>query len=216
MQIVLRGETIGCLHCAARADLQSMQESLKSTTEEIIDLGLRDRKKRRTRQAIRAAAIELFAAQGVDNTTVEQIASAADISTRTFFNYFPTKQHAVSLPYGLRNVVQFMDTTDPFPAAASACRGIAAELDADTDERATLLVGIRLCLVEPSLADQAAAQRARWEHLIAHALGDTFAARVAAATATAAMWAGLVEWAMNNGHQHLTDVVSDALRMLED
>ncbi len=53
--------------------------------------GLRERKKRQTREAVRSAAFRLFEQFGYPNTTVEQIADAADISPRTFFRYFPTK-----------------------------------------------------------------------------------------------------------------------------
>ena len=53
--------------------------------------GLRERKKRQTREAVRCAAFRLFEQLGYPNTTVEQIAAAAEISPRTFFRYFPTK-----------------------------------------------------------------------------------------------------------------------------
>lgn len=53
--------------------------------------GLRERKKRQTREAVRCAAFRLFEQFGYPNTTVEQIAAAADISPRTFFRCFPTK-----------------------------------------------------------------------------------------------------------------------------
>ena len=53
---------------------------------------LRDRKKVRTRAAIVAAATELFTTRGYEQTTVADIAAAADIGTRTFFSYFPSKE----------------------------------------------------------------------------------------------------------------------------
>jgi AcrR family transcriptional regulator len=54
--------------------------------------GRRERKKRQTRQLLVESALRLFAEQGYAQTTVAQIAAAADVATKTFFNYFPTKE----------------------------------------------------------------------------------------------------------------------------
>lgn len=56
---------------------------------------LRERKKRQTRERINAAAIDLVAEKGMSQTTVEEICAAADVSPRTFFNYYPTKAAAI-------------------------------------------------------------------------------------------------------------------------
>ncbi|KNE81841.1 MULTISPECIES: TetR family transcriptional regulator [Streptomyces] len=54
--------------------------------------GLRERKKRRTRDALIRSALELFTTRGYEETTVDDIAEAAGVSQRTFFRYFPGKE----------------------------------------------------------------------------------------------------------------------------
>src|ERR1019366_8864649 len=58
-------------------------------------LGLRERKKERTREMIRAHAMRLFRTQGYEGTTVQQIIDEVEISESTFFRYFPTKGDVV-------------------------------------------------------------------------------------------------------------------------
>ncbi|MGP4005518.1 TetR/AcrR family transcriptional regulator [Streptomyces sp. 4N124] len=57
--------------------------------------GLRERKKIKTRMAIRTATYELIQEQGYDATTIEQIADRAEVSPSTVFRYFPTKEDIV-------------------------------------------------------------------------------------------------------------------------
>ncbi len=59
------------------------------------NIGLRERKKRRTRETIVAVATNLFVERGYDATTTAQIAEAAEVSSSTFFTYFPTKADVV-------------------------------------------------------------------------------------------------------------------------
>ncbi|OLL72443.1 Transcriptional regulator, TetR family [Pseudonocardia sp. Ae168_Ps1] len=57
--------------------------------------GRRERKKAATRAALAAAALQLCSERGLDQVTVKQIADAADVAPRTFFNYFTSKEEAI-------------------------------------------------------------------------------------------------------------------------
>jgi AcrR family transcriptional regulator len=59
------------------------------------ELGRRERKKLATHRALRLAALRLGAEQGLQNVTVEDIAETADVSVRTFYDHFPSKEDAV-------------------------------------------------------------------------------------------------------------------------
>lgn len=61
--------------------------------------GLRERKKAQTRAALSLAAMRLATERGVDGVTTDEIADAANVSVRTFHNYFVSKEEAIVAPY---------------------------------------------------------------------------------------------------------------------
>ncbi|MGW7275988.1 TetR/AcrR family transcriptional regulator [Streptomyces sp. NPDC054864] len=77
--------------------------------------GLRERKKQRTRDALLRAALELFTTKGYEETTVDEIAEAVDVSQRTFFRYFANKQEAA---FAVQEMVEqrFVETLRERPA----------------------------------------------------------------------------------------------------
>lgn len=89
--------------------------------------GLRERKKEKTRQALASAAMRLFAERGYEATTVADIAAAAEVSTRTFFAYFPSKED-----------VFFAGTRERLDLVRQAFAAHAADLPPLSAMRATL------------------------------------------------------------------------------
>ncbi|RDV45436.1 TetR family transcriptional regulator [Leifsonia sp. ku-ls] len=61
----------------------------------VSELGLRERKRIATRRAIQLAAVELASDRGFDRVTIDEISHVANVSPRTFFNYFPSKESAI-------------------------------------------------------------------------------------------------------------------------
>jgi AcrR family transcriptional regulator len=105
-----------------------------AATEE--DLGRRERKKRDTRRALETAALRLARERGPEHITVEEIADAADVSVRTFFNYFSCKEEAIvggdSDPSGLVERLLARPAGEPPLVAVGRALGGAFELATET------------------------------------------------------------------------------------
>jgi AcrR family transcriptional regulator len=90
--------------------------------------GLRQRKKAATRRALHESALRLVLKHGCEAVTVEEIADAAEVSRRTFSNYFSSKEEAVLYGHHLR-LARLLDLIRARPAdePATACLSAAAE-----------------------------------------------------------------------------------------
>ncbi|SOC49770.1 transcriptional regulator, TetR family [Blastococcus aggregatus] len=115
--------------------------------------GLRERKKQDTRAALAAATLRLAVEHGLAAVTVEQIAAAAGVSYRTFFNHFSVKEEALLRPAGTErtfavHLAEQEPQLPPLPAARAALRSVLADLDAD---REAWLQRLSVIAAEPDL-----------------------------------------------------------------
>ena len=86
-----------------------------SPTTTVDGTGLRERKKQRTREALIDAAFVLFTSKGFEATTVDEIAEAVEVSSRTFFRYFGSKED-VATSLQLRQFLDVYTALDSRPA----------------------------------------------------------------------------------------------------
>src|SRR5262249_26446984 len=112
-------------------------------------MSLRDRKRARTRQALVEAATELFERDGYDETTVADIAAAADVATRTFFSYFPSKEELLfpETDARLGAAVEAIASRGPDEGPVEVLLRALHEVGDDNDDMASQLAALRLRLV---------------------------------------------------------------------
>jgi AcrR family transcriptional regulator len=121
--------------------------------------GLRERKKRRTRSALATAALRLFAERGYEETTIADIAAAADVSPRTFFSYFPSKEDVVfaEVDDRLAEVAERLARREPGESPLDALRRSVIDIMQAlvSEQGAYGPVQIRLILERPGLQARA-------------------------------------------------------------
>jgi AcrR family transcriptional regulator len=130
--------------------------------------GLRERKKQRTRETIARAARELFAERGYHATTLPDIAEAADVSTRTIFAYFPSKEDILFSDFALmkdalaRALSDRPDGQDALETVRTFILSLHKFEESELDER------LRLCIKsDETLRSHLRARIAQLEEMIA-------------------------------------------------
>jgi AcrR family transcriptional regulator len=185
----------------------------------------RERKKIETRAALETAALRLFAKQGYERTTVEEIAEAADVAVRTFFRYFQSKQHVLYGDVALNITGRMRAALLARPHTESPVEAVGAALDAlelgAPDQQQQVLDRLRLMERLPELGGT--------YHMIFQHLHDVIAEYVAdrtrlhpadlypqllAAAATAAIKAALAVFEAAGGRQSLTELRAAAYASL--
>ena len=190
--------------------------------------GLRERKKARTRAAIREHALRLFRENGYQRTTVEQIAAAAEVSPSTFFRYFPTKEDLVLRDDMDTRMIEAFERQPSDLSPLSAVRAAVREMfgsytQADLD---TLGETTALTLTVPEVRARAMDEFARTIGVIAEALAkrsgrpaDDLAVRTTAGAIIGVMMSLTMPWEGWSSHrQTFEDVfqhIDQALALLE-
>jgi AcrR family transcriptional regulator len=186
--------------------------------------GLRERKKQKTRWAIQEHALRLFAEQGYDATTVEQIAAAAEISPSTFFRYFPSKEDVVVQDeYDPLMVAAFESAPAdlaPVPALRYGIRTAFAQMGAD--ELAKILERSRLTMSVPALRARAIENLTATIGVLAEPMarraglepGD-YAVRTFAGACLGALLVAIFTWIDSDGTKDLLGLIDEAFGYLE-
>ena len=195
---------------------------------------LRERKKLATRRALRRAAFELVTEHGFARVTVEDIAAAADVSPRTFFNYFPTKEAALfgadpDRTTALRERVARLAPGEPALAAlrlvmVDDARAAADELTELGGDPAGWLRRMKSAHTDPQLRAARAAQMAMTERAIAEGIAERLGTDperdpypgLLAATAAGVFRASISFWAGTGGTVPLEHLIDQAFRALAD
>jgi AcrR family transcriptional regulator len=141
-----------------------------TTTAAATAVGRRERKKQQTRAALVDAALRLAAERGLDSVTVEEISEAADVSSRTFFNYFNSKDEAIIDGHLADSELvreRFAAVQPEIPVIGAIRLALAPVIARMEQQREHWLLRIRIIGDHPMLLLRLLASGAEAEHLMA-------------------------------------------------
>ncbi|MCF4123378.1 TetR/AcrR family transcriptional regulator [Antribacter sp. KLBMP9083] len=185
---------------------------------------LREQTRNVVRSLLAQTAVELFAAQGYDDTTLDEVAAAAGVSRRTLFNYFRNKEDlALS---GLSEQGELIAASlaerpadeDPWTSLRAAFQ-VLEEIETTAERRLEL---ITLLFGNETLRAGHAEKQARWQDLLAPLIEPrlpesdrrALEARTIAAAAIACLQAANEEWVRLSGQVDLFDLYDTAVRAI--
>lgn len=188
--------------------------------------GLRERKKRQTREDLHRAALDLVEEKGFAAVTTDEIAQRAGVSARTFFNYFPSKDAAVlgTQPDDIAELERLIregaEDEDALESLRRVSVAMVAPAAADPVLRAQRR---RVLLTEPSLAPALVRRNITLENALTTALEDRLGTphasdvriRIAVAAALGAVRA-CFEHLQAGGPGELEDQIDEAFDLLRD
>lgn len=187
--------------------------------------GLRERKKRATHVALSRAAQRLTLELGWDNVTVEGIAAEVDVSVRTFFNYFSSKEEAVmaDTEEHLEQVLAELRARPADEPILIAIRNaLVGVMDFPDDEAREWVAQFRLAKREPSLLPYFIARQEKIEDHLVAAIADRTGTdperdlypTLVAAAASGAVKAAMRIWSTRRSTLPLTELIAQTLDRL--
>ena len=188
--------------------------------------GLRERHRKRTAADLEEAALALFCDKGFDAVTIDDIAAAADVSRRTFFRYYGSKEDAVlsDHPKRLGELQAALDRRPADEPALTALRHAILSLAGNVEEeREHMLRRFQLVNTTPALEARSLCLQRNWETAVTGMLAGRMGVDpakdlrpgVVAATVMAAMRVATGNWLAGGGQGDLTAIVANSLDLLD-
>lgn len=185
-------------------------------------MGLRELKMARTRQLIADKAFELFVERGFDQTTVEQIAAAAEVGPRTLYRYYPTKE-ALIVKFVEVNLFAAVDRLReqpddmPLPEALYALIDSVVTTTVDNADRVLAIYAMDA----PAVQAQFSEVWSRWRHAVSTEVARRYkgrspemVARLAAASTSAVIDVSIQAWAESGGTANMRRLVNRTLELM--
>jgi AcrR family transcriptional regulator len=185
--------------------------------------GLRERKKQKTRDAIQREAMRLIGKQGYEQTTVEQIAAAVEISPSTFFNDFPSKEDLVLYDAYDPVIMDLIANRPPSEPISVSMRAVLETMGGIFErDRDIILARGRLWFEVPALRarmwEQLDAAQILMSTVIAQRSGRDaadFEVRVIVMILVTAALEAMREWLKRDGQGSFVELVNQALDVVD-
>ncbi|MGW1727027.1 TetR/AcrR family transcriptional regulator [Streptomyces sp. NPDC002306] len=201
-----------------------MTAAHRTTPADRPPLGLRERKKIKTREAIRTATYGLIREQGYDATTIDQIADRAEVSASTVFRYFPTKEDIVLTDeYDpiLLDELRARPADEPWPQSIRYVMHKAIGLGTDDDPEVTRLRS-RLMVEVPAVRSRMMESMSVTGRMLCRAIGERtgrdpedIEVRVYAMSLVGGLLETSLYWAENGHTDDFASLVDRTLDVLE-
>ena len=187
--------------------------------------GLRERKKRETHDRLRNVALRLATERGVDQVTIEDIAAEAGVSTRTFFNYFGSKEEVLvgPDPSSATDLAQALADRPAGESPLESLRALMLMRSKIITERADdVRARMRLVTAYPALQPRYLTTASAMERVLTEGIAartgtdpdaDAYPALMAG-VASAVMRTTIVSWLAGPGDRPIADLIDEAFDLI--